>query len=91
MWLWSDYDKELGHYRRYVKKDFEKYLKNYKNIDYKINYLFGAIIPFIWARKFTSGETPDFPKAIDNLFYVASHLKFPFGSTILLEINKNEY
>jgi SAM-dependent methyltransferase len=88
MWLWSDYDKELGHYRRYIKKDLEKHLDSYLNINYKIVYLFGALLPFIWARKFTSGETPDFPKPIDNLFYIISHLKLPFGSTILLEIKK---
>jgi len=91
MWLWSDYDKELGHYRRYVKKDFDEYLKRYNNINYKVKYLFGALIPFIWVRKFTSGETPNFPKIIDNLFYRLSHLRFPFGSTILLEIKKNGY
>ena len=90
MWLWSKYDKSLGHYRRYGKKIMNKFLKKYSNINYKIGYLFGPILPLVWMRKFTTGDTPRFPKFIDNLLYGISHIRLPFGSTMIIEIKKNE-
>ena len=89
MWLWSNYDRELGHYRRYIKKDFDKFLRKYQNITYKVSYLFGAILPLIWLRKFTTGKTPKFPKFINDLLYFLSYIKLPFGSTIMVKIKKN--
>ena len=88
-WLWSDYDKSLGHYRRYEAWMINKFLKRYSNIRYKISYLFGPIVPLLWMRKFTTGKTPNFPRFIDNLLYKISHIKLPFGSTMVVEIKKN--
>lgn len=88
-WLWSDYDKFLGHYRRYHRKDFDRFLKNNSEISYKISYLFGALIPFLFIRKYTSGKTPNMPRILDNFFYGLAHIKLPFGSTLLLEIKKD--
>lgn len=88
MWLWSNYDKSLGHYRRYEKKSTKKFLRKYSDINYKIGYLFGAILPLVWLRKFTTGATPKFPKFIDNFLYSLSHIKLPFGSTMIITIKK---
>lgn len=88
MWLWSDYDKSLGHYRRYSRRDFDEFFKNKNSVGHEISYLFGATLPLIWLRKFTTGKTPNLPSFVDSIFYAASHLKLPFGSTLLLEIRK---
>lgn len=90
MWLWSNYDKSLGHYRRYAKEDFDKYLRNLKNINYEVAYLFGAILPLIWLRKFSDGKTPRLPKFINHILYLLSQIKLPFGSTIIVKIKKND-
>lgn len=87
-WLWSDYDAALGHYRRYCKADFGRFLKNNSKINYRISYLFGPTLPLLLIRKLTSGKTPNLPRIIDNLLYGLSHINLPFGSTIMLEINK---
>jgi len=89
-WLWSNYDKLLGHYRRYEKKDIDKFLKTYSDINYKMGYLFGPTLPLIWIRKFTTGKTPKLPKFVDTILYGISHIRLPFGSTILVEIKKKQ-
>jgi len=87
-WLWSNYDKELGHYRRYHKKDIVNFLKKYPDLKYKVGYLFGPLLPLVWMRKFSSGKTPNLPKFVDKMFYGLSHIKLPFGSTLMIEIKK---
>lgn len=86
-WLWSNYDTRLGHFRRYKKADFD-YLKKRRNLKYKISYLFSLTLPLIYLRKFGSGKTPKLPKIVDNFLYAISHLRLPFGSTLVLEIKK---
>jgi len=66
-WLWSNYDISLGHYRRYNRKDIDKFLNKCSNIRYKVDYLFGPTLPLVWLRKFTSGKTPKLPKIVDDL------------------------
>ncbi|MFC1685701.1 methyltransferase domain-containing protein [Nanoarchaeota archaeon] len=89
-WLWSDYDKSLGHYRRYHSRDIRKFFKKNRNlhIKYKIKFLFGALIPLYLIRTFTSGKTPNLPGLINQMLYLLSHLKLPFGPTMLVEIRK---
>ena len=87
--LWSDYDKFLGHYRRYSKKDIDGYFKrNNLSLKYNVKFLFGMLTPLYYIRKFTSGETPNLPKTIDNFLYYLSHIRLPFGPTLLLEVYK---
>lgn len=74
--LWSKYDELLGHKRRY--KGFGLYGR----------YLFGALFPVFYLRKFTSGKTPVLPKWLDTIFYCLSHIRLPFGSTLLIEVKK---
>jgi hypothetical protein len=73
--LWSNYDILLGHYRRYRRGD-------------KGFYLFGALFPIFYLRKFTSGKTPVLPNWIDTIFYWLSHIQLPFGSTLVIEVKK---
>ena len=90
MWLWSNYDKMLGHYRRYEEKDIDRFLNKYPDVKYTVSYLFGPTLPLLWFRKFGSGKTPKLPGFIDDLLYAVSHLKMPFGSTKMIEITKNK-
>lgn len=78
--LWSNYDKLLGHKRRYRKKFFQGYGKGF--------YIFGALFPIFYLRKFTSGKTPVLPKWVDTLFYWLAHIRLPFGSTLVWEVKK---
>ena len=87
-WLWSNYDKLLKHYIRYERSDIDSALKNYKNIRYNIRYLFGPTLPLFFLRKFTAGRTPKLPRLVDNILYAISHIRLPFGSTIVVEIEK---
>ncbi|MDD5133565.1 MAG: methyltransferase domain-containing protein [Candidatus Nanoarchaeia archaeon] len=88
-WLWSNYDKSLGHYRRYSSKDIKEFFKkNNVNCDYRIKFLFGPLLPLYYIRKFTSGKTPDLSSSVNSLFYGISHIRLPFGPTMLVEIKK---
>jgi hypothetical protein len=81
--LWSDYDEKLGHWKRFRK--YEWCLIANKTKQY---YLFGALFPIFYLRKFTSGKTPNLPKWLDTIFYWLSHIRLPFGSTLVMEIYK---
>jgi len=79
-WLYSDYDKILGHKKRFKKSFF-------KNI--KTTYLFGFLLPiFILRKVFNIKKTPRLPWIIDEIFYLLAHIRLPFGSTILVIIEK---
>jgi ubiquinone/menaquinone biosynthesis C-methylase UbiE len=85
--LWSKYDELLGHYRRYDKTT-NSLLFILNNIKPKYTYLFGVLFPLFYIRKFTTGKTPTFPDWVDNILYWLSHIRLPFGSTLLMEIEQ---
>jgi hypothetical protein len=91
--LWSKYDVELGHFRRYDKLYFDfivpgLQIKEDKFLLVRQTYLFGLLYPLFYLRKFTSGKTPVLPNWIDNLLYKLSKVRLNFGSTLLVELEK---
>lgn len=93
-WLFSNYDKLLGHYRRYDKYYFNEEFINmalgsfFYKVNIEIKYLFGALLPLFFIRKYTSGKTPKLPKWADTILYWLSKIVLPFGSTLLIVIDK---
>lgn len=88
MSLWSNYDTLLGHFRRYKKGELGLYLQFNGIQSYSETYMFGLLYPLFYIRKFTSGKTPILPKWIDWCLYQLSKIKLPWGSTLLVEIDK---
>ncbi|OGW85601.1 MAG: hypothetical protein A3C35_03555 [Omnitrophica bacterium RIFCSPHIGHO2_02_FULL_46_11] len=72
--LYGNYDRLVGHRRRYHANDFP---------DYKTSYLFWFLVPVIYLRKVFNLKHKLLPKFIDDLFFVLSHLRLNFGTTVL--------
>lgn len=87
-WLYSNYDKLLGHYRRYDSFKGQLFHNGKPYVTQKIKYLFGLLIPLFCIRKFTSGKTPKLPKWADNILYGLSRITLPFGSTMLIILDR---
>jgi len=88
MWLYSKYDRLLGHYCRYESKYF-KVVSRLSEHKFSISHLFGLLLPLFWLRKIMNkGETPRLPKWLDWIFYQLSKITLPWGSTLLVVIDK---
>lgn len=72
--LFGEYDRLLGHKRRYSANDFS---------GFETTYLFWFLIPIIFLRKLFRLRHRPLPRKIDNLFFNFSKLHLPFGTTIL--------
>ena len=73
-WLYGNYDRLLGHKRRYDANDFT---------GFDITYLFWFLIPVLLVRKIFNLRHYSLPKALDDLFYGLSRLRPGFGTTIM--------
>ena len=73
-WLWGEYDKLLGHKRRYYANDFP---------GFEITYLFWFLVPILFLRKLLNLKHKPLPSIIDNLFFKLSRFHPGFGTTIL--------
>ncbi|MBF0362585.1 MAG: class I SAM-dependent methyltransferase [Oligoflexia bacterium] len=102
--LFSDWDKILGHYKRYTKKDFQ-FLS--QELGFKIiflEYSFFSLFPIALAKrvflkaKFTS-DNCEFPKVSKRLnkillkinqleIYLSGFIKMPFGTTLYCLLEK---
>ena len=95
--LYSKFDKDVGHFRRYNKKNFKKMFKNMKNISYKMNYYDSIGFILSMLNKYFSGKKSKFMKSkvllwnsmiliskiIDKIIFNS------FGKSLLLLIKKN--
>ncbi len=95
--LYSQFDKDVGHFKRYNKKDFRIILKDVKQISYNMNYYdsIGFILSIL--NKYFSGKKSKFMKS-KILFWnsmilvsqIFDKITFNlFGKSLLLVIKKN--
>jgi hypothetical protein len=73
-WLYGDYDKALGHHRRYAIEEFP---------DFRTRYLFWHLVPVLALRKLLNLRHRPLPAWLDSLFYELGKVRMPFGTTIL--------
>lgn len=96
--LYSPYDKKIGHYRRYDKSSFLKLLNkcNIKNYEMRYFDFIGACLIFL-SKVFLKNSLDNFSQKIKlwNLLIPVSFLfdflllKFFFGKSLLIKITKN--
>ena len=95
--LYSKFDKDVGHFRRYNKKDFKIILKDIKNISYTMKYYDSIGFMLSLLNKFFSGKKSKFMKS-KILFWNSMILVSKvidkitcnlFGKSLLLLIKKN--
>ena len=95
--LYSKFDKDVGHFKRYNKRDFKLMLKDVRHITYKMNYYdsIGFILSIL--NKFFSGKESKFMKS-KILFWnsmilvsqIIDKITFNlFGKSLLLIVKKN--
>ena len=95
--LYSKFDKDVGHFKRYNKRDFKVMLKDIRHISYKMNYYdsIGFILSVL--NKFFSGKESKFMKS-KILFWnsmilvsqIIDKITFNlFGKSLLLLVKKN--
>lgn len=95
--LYSKFDKDVGHFRRYSKKNFKKMFKNMKNISYKMNYYDSIGFILSMLNKYFSGKKSKFMKSKVLLWNsmiliskIIDKITFNFfGKSLLLLIKKN--
>ena len=75
-WLYGEYDRLLGHKRRYYANDFS---------GFKITYLFWFLVPIIFLRKILKLKHRPLPPFVDRIFYFLSKPRLNFGTTIMAE------
>lgn len=93
MFLWSDWDKSLGHFRRYSLNSFNKVIKEAGFEIVNSHYLFQAMIfPGLLRKnkKFNvDAEFPDVSKVVNSVLYYGGVIEqklcsfLPFGSSIV--------
>lgn len=95
--LYTLYDKKIGHYRRYDKKSFKSLLKKCKIHNYKMRYFDFIGFSLILASKiFFKDSTKNFPLKIKiwNMLIPLSFcldfliMKFFYGKSLLVKIKK---
>lgn len=102
-WLFSYWDKHLGHYRRYSKTDLEVLVKS---ADFKITFVshfFLLTLPFLilfrilnHSLKLAKSDFVILPKFLNDTLFslcklelkIAKLIPLPFGSTIILTATK---
>jgi SAM-dependent methyltransferase len=97
--LWSDWDKQLGHYRRYTKAALRRVLAGCPVDIGEISYLFPEMVPPALLRKqraATGAEFPELPRWLNRALYAAGwpslllRRAIPFGSSLLAVARKRE-
>ena len=78
-WLYGEYDRRLGHKRRYEANDFS---------GFQVTYLFWFLVPVLFLRKLFNLRHRQLPRIIDNLLFEISKLRPGFGTTIIAVKNK---
>ena len=73
-WLYGEYDRLVGHHRRYHASDFP---------EYQTEHLFWFLVPILFLRKIFNLKHRPLPKWVDSFFYYLSKLHFGFGTTVL--------
>ena len=73
-WLFGEYDRTIGHKRRYNANDFT---------GFEITHLFWFLIPILFLRKLLNLRHRPLPGAIDKFFLYLSRSRCGFGTTIL--------
>ena len=95
--LYSLYDKKIGHYRRYSKKDFKFLLKKCHIRNFKIRYFdFIGFCLILFSKIFTKNSLKNFPLKIKLWNYLipfsilidSIFLKYFFGKSLLIKIKK---
>jgi len=81
-WLYGEYDKLLGHRRRYNTNDFS---------GFEIKHLFWFLTPILFLRKIFKLKHKPLPGLIDKIFYSLSKRHLNFGTTILATKYKVNY
>ena len=72
--LFGEYDRLLGHKRRYIGTDFS---------GFEVQHLFWFLVPILYLRKIFNLSHRPLPQWLDRLFYFLSQFHLPFGTTIL--------
>ena len=79
--LWSQWDVDLGHFRRYDKASFRRCLEGLPFEIRELSYLMPEMVPLGWLRKLLRGrapivegnaqpaEFPDLPRSVNDLIY----------------------
>lgn len=78
-WLLSEFDDLVGHKRRYVASDFT---------GFQTQYIFWFCVPILFLRKVLHLQHRLLPKWVEEIFYQASKIHLPFGTTVLAEKRK---
>lgn len=80
-WLYGNYDRLVGHRRRYHTSDFP---------GYEVKHLFWFLVPIIYLRKIFNLKHRPLPPFVDSFFFALSKLRFNFGTTLLVVKRKSE-
>ena len=95
MMLFSEYDKRLGHFRRYNNSDLSTEVKDmgFKIIESRYINWWGAIGWFVFMKLFKRSDFPEkeisiFDRLGKYLLWLEKIVKIPFGLSILLIIKK---
>jgi glycosyltransferase AglD len=81
-WLYGEYDRVLGHMRRYNANDFP---------GFEITHLFWFLVPIILMRKVLNLKHRPLPAWLDKVFFQLSRLHLTFGTTIMAVKRKVDY
>ena len=102
--LWSDWDRRLGHHRRYTRHRLGAAVAGLDLDVREISFLFPEMLPPAVARRFQrrssddagSAELPELPGWLDRLLFRVSSLTYrfrrwwPAGSSLVLVAEKRE-
>ena len=73
-WLYGEYDRLLGHKRRYNAKDFS---------GFQVTHLFWFLVPILFLRKIFKLNHRPLPGVLEDLFFNLSKAHLNFGTTLL--------
>ncbi len=97
--LWSDWDQQLGHYRRYTKAALRRVLAACPVEIDELSYLFPEMVlpGLLRKRRAAAGaEFPELPRWLNRALYAAGlpslllRRAVPFGSSLLAVLRKRE-
>lgn len=74
MFLFGEYDRVLGHKRRYTQKDFP---------GFSITHLFWFLVPILFLRKIFNLRHRPLPSWLDRFFFRLAHWHAPWGTTVM--------
>ena len=99
--LWSDWDRIMGHFRRYDKRTLASAVSGLPVVVEELSFLFPEMVPVGWLRRYrmrsagsSDGEFPQLPGWINETLFrfgtlsLALRRAWPFGSSLYLRIRK---